>query len=102
MILTKCAACAAPLAHNAPRCVRCHVRAFGSNHKLTLSLRMNFAEALFTEPTASRADVLQAVAILEDVTRGLRRLLGNRSPDTTEALRLLEGARMKREDVAAP
>ena len=26
MILTKCAACAAPLAHNAPRCVRCHTR----------------------------------------------------------------------------
>ena len=26
MILTTCAACAAPLAHNAPRCVRCHVR----------------------------------------------------------------------------
>ena len=26
MILTNCAACAAPLAHNAPRCVRCHVR----------------------------------------------------------------------------
>ncbi len=76
-------------------------RALGSNHKLTLSLRLNFAEALFTDPTASRADVLQAVAILEDVTRGLRRVLGNH-PDTTEALRLLEGARMKREDVAAP
>ena len=26
MILTTCAACAAPLAHTAPRCVRCHVR----------------------------------------------------------------------------
>ena len=26
MILTNCAACAAPLAHNAPRCVRCKVR----------------------------------------------------------------------------
>ena len=26
MILTNCAACAAPLAHNAPRCVRCHTR----------------------------------------------------------------------------
>ena len=26
MILTKCAACAAPLAHTAPRCVRCHTR----------------------------------------------------------------------------
>ena len=77
-------------------------RARGSNHKMTLSLRTNFAEALYTDPTASRADVLQAVAILEDATRGLRRLLGNRCPDTTEALRLLEGARMKREDVAAP
>ena len=26
MILTTCAACAAPLAHNAPRCVRCWTR----------------------------------------------------------------------------
>ena len=26
MLLTACAACAAPLAHNAPRCVRCHTR----------------------------------------------------------------------------
>ena len=26
MILTKCAACAAPLAHDAPRCVRCKLR----------------------------------------------------------------------------
>ena len=26
MILTNCAACAAPLAHNAPRCIRCHTR----------------------------------------------------------------------------
>ena len=26
MIITNCAACAAPLAHNAPRCVRCKTR----------------------------------------------------------------------------
>ena len=26
MILTTCAACAAPLAHDAPRCVRCRTR----------------------------------------------------------------------------
>ena len=26
MILTNCAACAAPLAHTAPRCVRCETR----------------------------------------------------------------------------
>ena len=26
MILTNCAACAAPLAHDAPRCVRCKLR----------------------------------------------------------------------------
>ena len=30
MILTNCAACAAPLAHNAPRCVRCWTR-YGSD-----------------------------------------------------------------------
>ena len=30
MILTTCAACAAPLAHNAPRCVRCHTRYCGA------------------------------------------------------------------------
>ena len=26
MLLTNCAACAAPLAHDAPRCIRCHTR----------------------------------------------------------------------------
>ena len=31
MILTNCAACAAPLAHNAPRCVRCHTRYCNAN-----------------------------------------------------------------------
>ena len=62
---------------------------------------MNFAEALYTDPTASRADVLQAVAILEDVVRALRRVLGAHHPDTARALASLEGARMKREDVAA-
>ena len=31
MILTTCAACAAPLARTAPRCVRCHTRYCDSN-----------------------------------------------------------------------
>ena len=30
MILTNCAACAAPLAHDAPRCVRCWTRSRAS------------------------------------------------------------------------
>ena len=32
MILTSCAACAAPLAHNAPRCIRCHTRYCNSTY----------------------------------------------------------------------
>ena len=41
MILTTCAACAAPLAHNAPRCVRCKLR-YGE----TLLAANNYAGSL--------------------------------------------------------
>lgn len=68
---------------------------------MTLGCRANFAEALFSDARASRGDVLQAVAILEDVTRYNLRVLGKHHPDTLETLARLEGARMKYEDVAA-
>ena len=68
---------------------------------VTLLLRCNFAEVLYTDPTASRADILQAVAMLEDVVIAYRRILGKHHPDTLDALADLERARMKREDVAA-
>ena len=43
MILTTCAACAAPLAHDAPRCVRCHTR-----YCETLNEASNYANCLVT------------------------------------------------------
>ena len=77
-------------------------RAHGSDHEMTLTCRANFAEALYSYPRASRGDVLQAVAILEDVLRYNRRVLGKHHPDTVETLTDLERARMRYEDVAAP
>jgi len=75
--------------------------ALGSNHLMTLNCHAAFAEALYGDAGASRADVLQAVAILEDVARARRRVLGEHHPDTALALASLERARMRREDVAA-
>ena len=68
---------------------------------LLVTLRGSHAEALYGDAGASRADVLQAVAILEDVVRARRRVFGNHHPETIRALAILEGARMKYEDVAA-
>ena len=76
-------------------------RARGPEDGLTLSLRQAYAETLYKTPTASRADVLQAVTILEDVAKTLRRVFGTHHPLTLDALADLERARMKREDVAA-
>ena len=77
-------------------------RALGSNHVMTLNCHAAFAEALYGDARASRADVLEAVAILEDVVRARRRVFGNHDhPETARALVSLERARMKREDVAA-
>ena len=77
-------------------------RALGPEHDITLGIQENYAEALYMDPTASRADILQAVAMLEELARVSRRVLGANHPDTVETLASLERARMKREDVAAP
>ena len=76
-------------------------RALGPTDAHTIVVRQNYAETLFGDTRASRADIRQAVTILEDVVRALRRILGKHHPDTLEALTDLERARMKREDVAA-
>ena len=98
MILTTCAACAAPLAHNAPRCVRCKYdeacsfaseripecqRVLGTEHENTLFLRTIYAHAL------SASDPEQAETILVDVTRIARRVLGPSHPRTSYAERSL-------------
>ena len=69
---------------------------------MTLNCHAAFAEALYSDAGASRADVLQAVTILEDVAKTLRRVFGTHHPLTLDALADLERARMRGEDVAAP
>ena len=59
MILTTCAACAAPLAHTAPRCVRC-----------------------YNDSGATLDDLLEAVTKLEETERIARRVLGGADPLT--------------------
>ena len=61
MILTTCAACAAPLAHDAPRCVRCWTRYCDST---------------------SLDDLHEAVTTLEETERTARRVMGGTHPLT--------------------
>ena len=68
-ILVTCAACAAPLAHDAPRCVRC-----------TLKLRWNDARALAADPGSTLDDIREAMTMLEDLTRITRRVFGSAHP----------------------
>jgi len=87
MILTNCAACAAPLAHNAPRCVRCHTRYCNATCQQS--------------PGATLDDHREAVAALEDVERTARRVLGGVHPFTKgieETLQSSQAALRARED----
>ena len=63
MILTNCPACAAPLAHNAPRCVRCHT---------------------YNDDDATLDDLRKAVITLEDTARTARRVFGGAHPLTED------------------
>jgi len=92
MILTNCAACAAPLAHDAPRCVRCETKALlrktipvarrvlGESHILTLRMRCIYTEVLYEDPAATLDDLREGVTRLEDVERTARRVLGGAHP----------------------
>ena len=121
MILTNCAACAAPLAHNAPRCVRCHTRYcnatcqhsrrykeakallrkfipvaerdFGNSHLLTLMMRMNYAGGLYEDSAATLDDVREAVTTLEDTARIARRVFGSAHPKAVAIEQSLRDAR---------
>ena len=76
MILTNCAACAAPLAHNAPRCVRCWTR-----------------YCVYRDPAATLDDLREAVTTLEELDRTARRVLGGTHPTTVRNERSLRNAR---------
>ena len=69
MILTNCAACAAPLAHNAPRCVRCQ------------------------DSGATLDDLREAVETSEEIERTARRVFGGTHPTAKEMENVLKRAR---------
>ena len=83
MILTNCAACAAPLAHNAPRCVRCKLRYCNAT--------CQYAKSLTDAYDATLDDLVQAEALLDDTYTRFRRVMGDGHPDTPRIhKRLLE------------
>ena len=70
MILTNCAACAAPLAHDAPRCVRCKLRGPANNLASSLLGLECFEEA----KSLMRKMIPVAQRVLRDdqITVGMR------------------------------
>ena len=85
MILTNCAACAAPLAHTAPRCVRCQTR----------YCNKTYSEALYLDPDATLSELREAVATLEEMERAARRVFGGAHPSTSSIERSLQNSRDK-------
>ena len=86
MILTTCAACAAPLAHNAPRCVRCWTRYCDSTWV--------YAQTLYKDPASTLDDLREAVATIGEIERTGRRVLGGAHPLVGTIVGGLEHARV--------
>ncbi len=103
MILTTCAACAAPLAHDAPLCRRCCTRYcspkcrdthwrgghtpaaqrdLGESDDLTLRMKEKYAKALYKDDGSTLDDLREAVATLEEIERIARRVFGGAHPTT--------------------
>ena len=70
-------------------------RTLGAEHDLTLNLRKFYGQFLYEDPSASRADVVEAIEIIEDVQRRARRVFGPDHPNWTYLPRELTAAREK-------
>ena len=70
-------------------------RTLGAEHDLTLNLRDIYAQCLYSDDNASRGDVVEAIEILEDVDRRVRRVFGNDHPNWRLLPIYLAGAREK-------
>ena len=56
-------------------------RTLGAEHDLTLNLRKFYGQFLYEDPSATRADVVEAIEIFEDVQRRARRVFGAGHPN---------------------
>ena len=68
-------------------------RVVGEGHDVTLSLRANYALALYNDPAATLSDLREAETTLEDVGRIARRVFGGAHPLTVDTERELRNAR---------
>ena len=68
-------------------------RILGDRHYLTLMMRMNYAEALYKDASATLSGLREAVTTLEDAEWIARRVFGSAHPHTAGAGRDLERSR---------
>ena len=68
-------------------------RVLGENDRLTLKLRWSHARALYEDASATLGDLREAVAMIEDVVRIARRVLGGQHPLLAQIERSLRIAR---------
>ena len=68
-------------------------RVLGENDFRTLTMRGNYARALYNDPGATLDDLHEAVTMLEDTNRIARRVLGNAHPTTAGIEKALRDAR---------
>ena len=68
-------------------------RVLGDSHLTTLTLRSNYARALYNDPGATLDDLREAVTTLEDAGRIARRVLGGSHPLTSAIERDLQKSR---------
>ena len=70
-------------------------RTLGAEHDLTLNLRKFYGQFLYEDPSASRADVVEAIEVFEDVQRRARRVFGPDHPNWKSLPHELTAAREK-------
>ena len=70
-------------------------RTLGAEHDLTLNFRDIYGRCLCRDPGASRDDVAEAIEIMEDVQRRVRRVFGPGHPNWEALPHELRAAREK-------
>ena len=68
-------------------------RVLGDGHEATLQMRLNYAMALYRDPSATLDDLREAVTTLKETERTMRRVLGGSHPLTGRTESCLQKAR---------
>ena len=68
-------------------------RVVGENHEITLRMKWNYAEALYSDDDATLGDLHEAVTTLEETEPTARRVLGGAHPLVMTIERCLQNAR---------